>query len=157
MSKTRILIHIVFCTKYRHPVIPFEHRRRLYAYIHGIIGNFRCQTLRINGTDNHIHILINLHPTVALAALVKELKRSSTIWMKDNPDFAKFTAWNSGYYAASIGSKEEIACIEYIKNQETHHRGHDLLNEMKVLAMEYRLDWDDRDWSSTPSGVDADD
>ena len=152
MSKTHILIHIVFTTKYRQPTIPEEHKRRLFAYIHGIIKKYNCLTHRINGMADHIHILIDLHPTVSLAKLVKEIKQSSSLWMKREEDFKGFTFWNEGYYAASIGVKEKDACIAYIKNQEEHHRSKDMTEEIREWTMEHGLEWNEQDWNATPSG-----
>ena len=146
MSKTRILIHIVFSTRHREPSIPAENKRRLYAYLHGIVTKHRCTTLRINGMSDHVHLLIDLHPAVALSSLVKELKQSSSLWMKDQPDFAGFSGWNDGYYAASIGAGDEEECIGYIINQEHHHQSAATVDEARWLAMEYKLEWDSRDW-----------
>ena len=146
MSKTRILIHIVFTTKNRAATIPMSCRRRLYAYMHGIIENRDSTTLRINGMSDHVHILVKLHPSIAVADLVKELKQSTSKWLKEMEEFRGFRGWNAGYYAASIGSDGEEACINYIKNQEIHHSAKDFMREAQDLAMEYMLDWDERDW-----------
>ena len=97
MSKTQILLHIVFTTKYRLQTIPLLHKRELYRYIYGIIRNYHCHTLRINGMTEHVHILLDLNPTVALADLVKKIKQSSSVWMKINPYFNLFEGWNTGY------------------------------------------------------------
>ena len=146
MSKTRILVHIVFTTKHRTPTIPLSNKRRLYAYMHAIINNKKCTTLRINGTSDHVHILVNLHPSLAVADLVRDLKQSTSLWLKDDIDFKGFQGWNSGYYAASISSDAEEACINYIKNQEEHHKSKNFIQESKELAIEYMLDWEERDW-----------
>lgn len=147
MSKTQIIIHIVFTTKNRFQTIPMLHRRDLYRYIHGIIKEHQCKTLRINGMTDHVHILLDLHPTESLSNLVKKIKQSSSIWMKSNHHFNLFEGWNAGYYASSISPSDKDSCIEYIKNQETHHGGTGLIEELKELAMEYHLEWDERDWS----------
>ena len=123
-----------------------ENKRRLYAYMHAIIENKKCTTLRINGISDHVHILLDLHPSVAVAVLVKELKQATSLWLKEQKDFKAFQGWNSGYYAASISHDGEEACINYIRNQEIHHNAKDFLLEARELAMEYRLDWDERDW-----------
>ncbi|MDE6395855.1 MAG: IS200/IS605 family transposase [Muribaculaceae bacterium] len=83
MSKTRLIHHIVFATKHRKPAINKENKRKLYAYIYGIITNHKCFLLRINGIEDHIHILVDLHPTVAVANLVKEIKQYSSHWIKN--------------------------------------------------------------------------
>ena len=146
MSKTRILIHLVFSTKNRYQTIPLLRKRDLYAYINGILNSEKCKTLRINGMSDHIHILFDLHPSIALANLVKKIKQSSSVWMGASPYFCLFEGWSHGYYAASIGPDEEAVCKEYIKNQEIHHGGKELVEEMKELSLTYHLDWDDRDW-----------
>ena len=155
MSKTKILVHIVFSTKHRHQTIPLLHKRDLYKYLHGIISNEKCHTLRINGMTDHVHILIDLHPSVALAHLVKKLKQASSVWMKNSLYFTLFEAWNEGYYAVSVTPQDADACINYIKNQENHHGGKGFLEEIKELAMMYHLDWDERDWGTTPPGLDG--
>ncbi|MGN0219609.1 MAG: IS200/IS605 family transposase, partial [Muribaculaceae bacterium] len=104
MSKTKSLHHIVFATKHRKPTIAEEHKRELYAYIFGILKNKKCFLLRMNGIADHIHMLIDIHPTVAIADLVKDLKQNSNRWMKENPKFSRFESWGEGYYAVSINA-----------------------------------------------------
>ena len=146
MSKTKSLHHIVFATKRREMTIPEEYKRELYAYIMGIIKNKRCFLIRINGISNHIHILVDIHPTVALADLVKDIKQWSSHWMKDNPKFPLFDYWGEGYYAVSVGINELDKCKQYIINQENHHYGHNLLAEMKLMAENNGLSWYADDW-----------
>ena len=146
MSKTRILVHIVFTTKNRAKTIPMESKRRLYAYIYGVIEKKGCTTLRINGMSDHVHILVNLNPCVAVSNLVKDIKVSTSQWLKEENDFKGFNGWNEGYYAASIGSEGAKACIEYIMMQECHHGVKDFIQEVQELACEYMLEWDERDW-----------
>ena len=75
---TQITYHTVFATKHRAPVLPADHRRDLYRYLHGILKHRHCHTLRINGVEDHLHILTTLHPTIPLADLVKEIKTVSS-------------------------------------------------------------------------------
>ena len=146
MSKTQILVHIVFTTKNRLQTISLLHKRELYRYIHGVIENNHCHTIRINGMTEHVHILLDLNPKVALADLVKMIKQSSSVWMKTNHHFNLFEGWNTGYYASSISPCNKNACNDYIKNQQEHHGGKGILEELKDLALEYHLEWDERDW-----------
>ena len=148
MSKTHIIVHIVFATKHRRPTIPIQHKRLLYSYIYGIIKHYGCTLRRMNGMSDHVHILIDLNPTIALADLVKKIKQSSTTWLKTKTEFPKFERWEEGYYAASIGPEQEDLCINYIINQETHHLGEGFVDEMKLMALKHHLDWDDRDWKT---------
>lgn len=146
MSKTRILIHIVFSTKRRERTINTFHRKELYAYIWGIVKNKNCYLHRIDGITDHVHMLIDLHPSIALADLVKEIKTASNLWLKENPHFPKFDRWGSGYYAVSISCDEMEACKNYIMNQETHHLGTGFMAEMEWMALKNSLTWYKDDW-----------
>jgi len=97
MSRTAVdlFVHIVFCTKKRAPYIHPSIESRLHSYLVGIAQKRKTKILRINGMEDHIHILINLHPSVALSDLIKELKAYSTSWMKKN-GYSIF-AWQRGY------------------------------------------------------------
>ena len=146
MSKTKLLIHIVFATEHRFPYIPQEFKRDLYNYIFGILKNKDCYTYRINGMTDHVHILIDLNPTIALADLVRDVKRSSSLWMKENENFSNTAKWGKGYYAMSLGSDNLDACINYIKNQETHHISADFMMEAENLSVLNGLKWYPDDW-----------
>ena len=146
MSKTSLLCHIVFATKMRERTILMDKKRELYAYINGIIQNKNCYTIRINGMDDHIHILVDMHPTVAVADLVKVIKQSSSNWLRQNWLFPMFMGWGKGYYAASIGIEGKEACRNYIMNQEEHHRNENFMQEMERAIKETQLEWYEGDW-----------
>ena len=146
MSKTQSLFHIVFATKHREKAITESAKRELYAYIFGIIRNRNCQLIRMNGMSDHVHILVDLHPTVALASLVKDIKQSSSYWLKISGRFPKFRGWGEGYYAYSLGSSEVDSVKKYIMNQEKHHSTNDFVDEMKAMAEKQHLRWNILDW-----------
>lgn len=123
MSRVEAFYHIVITTKNRQMTITEEHKRELYGYMWGILKRKRCVLLRINGIANHIHILTSLNPNIALSELMRDLKRSSSEWLKHNPIFPYWGGWESEY-AAFTCSKESLSpVIEYIKSQEIHHYG----------------------------------
>ena len=139
---TQILYHIVFATKNREPVLHKEHREELYRYIWGIIKKRDGHLYRIGGTDDHVHILCSLHPTVALADLVKEIKVASAKWIKAKKACPAFTHWQGGYgaFTCSINSKEHI--VEYIKNQEPHHAKESSSIELQRLLAKADIEYD---------------
>ncbi len=146
MSKTKSLHHIVFATKQREMTITEADKKELYAYILGIIRNLKCYLIRINGMPDHIHLLVDVNPTVAIADLVKQIKQSSSYWMKSSGKFPKFRCWGEGYYAFSIAVSELDKVKAYIINQEAHHAGNNLVDEMKFLADKYMVAWHPNDW-----------
>lgn len=101
----------------------------------------------MNGVEDHVHILMNLHPSIALANLIRDIKLQSGNWMKSNPDFADFQGWADGYYAFTLDESNVEKCKFYIINQELHHKGSSLLCEMERLSSAHNVSWDIRDWA----------
>lgn len=138
-SCTENFLHVIFATKNRTVLIPHEIENRLFPYIAAIAIRKKIPVLRINGADDHIHMLINLHPNVALATLVKELKSYSTAWVKKN-GFTEFS-WQEGYGAFSA-SKSHVPAIErYIDNQKEHHKKQTFDQEIDVLNAQWGTSW----------------
>jgi REP element-mobilizing transposase RayT len=143
-SYRQIIYHIVFGTKYRKPVINPNHKKDLYKYIWGIIKNKKCMLYQINGVDDHIHILTDLHPNVALADFVKDIKVASSIWMKESGYFPGFVGWAEGYGAFTYAYRDKKMIIKYIKNQEEHHRKVSFRKEYVRFLKEFGVDYDER-------------
>lgn len=144
MSKVFSVFHIVISTYRRRMTIPQKVKRQLYGYINGIVMNKDCEILRINGIDNHIHILLRLNPTIALSPLVQELKRCSSMWMHNNPAFSEFESWGKEYFAMSINPSIVDSVARYIDRQETHHANSDLENELREMCLRMGIEWRDR-------------
>ena len=143
-SYRQIYYHIVFGTKYRHPTITEEHCEELYKYISGVIENKKSRLYRINGVEDHIHILSDLHPSLSLADFVKDIKVSTSIWMKESGKFPTFIGWQEGYgaFTCSVRSRDRI--INYIKNQKEHHKKKSFIDEYKNLLTEHEIEFDER-------------
>ena len=141
---TQIIYHIVFATKHRERVLDKPRREDLFRYIWGILKNYECHLFRLNGIEDHIHILTSLHPTVGLADLVKAIKTGSAKWIKENNVFPQFGHWQDGYGAFTQSLREKAALIEYIKNQETHHRQVDFLDEYRKLLRDAGIEFDEK-------------
>ena len=141
---TQILYHIVFSTKDREPCLEAEERPDLFRDIWGIISKHHCHLYRINGVQDHIHILSGLHPTVALADFIKNIKLGSSSWIKESGKFPRFRHWQDGYGAFTASRSERNALIEYIKNQEEHHRRTSFLEEYRGLLEEAGIDFEEK-------------
>jgi putative transposase len=140
----QILYQIVFATKYREHTIPEAHCTDLYKYIWGILNENNCKLYRINGISDHIHIACDLHPTIALSNLVKDIKLSSSDWMKERSDFKTFNGWGDGYGAFTYSAKDKPNLIEYIKNQKEHHKKITFIDEYKLILQEQGIEYDER-------------
>jgi putative transposase len=144
MSYTQIIYHIVFSTKHRHPCLSSERREDLFRYTWGIIKNHQCHLYRINGVEDHLHILTSLHPTVCLADLVKAIKTGTSKWVKQNNVFADFDHWQDNYGAFTLSCREKEGRIEYIKNQAEHHKKVSYRDEFCELLEEAGIDYDEK-------------
>ena len=139
-----IFYQIVFATKNRERTLPAPHHEELYKYIWGLIDDKCCKLYRINGTDDHIHIFSDLHPSVSLAGYVKDIKLASGDWMKLSGLFPAFAGWQDGYGAFTYSIKEKDAVIEYIKAQKEHHKQESFLDEFKRLLIENGILFDEK-------------
>ena len=143
-SLSNILIHIVFSTKNREPIITLEIEAELYAYIASIHKAMECPLLKIGGTSNHLHILCRLERTVTVSKLIEELKKRSSKWIKTKGhNFERFS-WQSGYGAFSIGASNISALKNYIAHQKQHHQQHGFEDEYRLLLKKYCIEWDER-------------
>ena len=145
MAYTRILYHIIFRTKASEKSISLEQAPELYRYIWGIVKNKICFLYRINGMEDHIHILIDLHPSVALSDFIKSVKVASSKWMKESELFPDFKGWGIKYCALTYSLNEKDIIINYIKNQQSHHKNESFQEEIHRLWKEAEIE-DDIKW-----------
>lgn len=141
---TQILYQIVFSTKHREQTLDANNRKELYQYIWGILKNKKCHLYQIGGIEDHVHIITHLHPSVSLANLVKDIKLASSEFIKTNKLFKNFNGWQSGYgaFTYSIEAKENL--INYVKNQEQHHKIKSFKDEYLEILKEHGIDYDEK-------------
>lgn len=144
MSYTQSIYHIVFRTKYGQDTIVEEHERELYTYLYGIVKNKKSHLYRIGGMPNHIHMLVDLHPTIALSDFMKELKEKSSKWLKTQPNFPDFVGWAEGYAALSKKSSDVETVTNYIKGQKEHHEKCEFPAEYRKLLEDHGVEIDER-------------
>jgi len=143
-SYRQILYHIVFRTKNSRRTLDLAHNKELYNYIWGIIKNKDGFLYQINGMEEHIHILSDLHPNIALADYLRDIKTASSIWLKDNTHFPNFQGWAGGYAALTYAYADKDGVIEYIKNQKEHHKKISFEDEYRKLLKEHNIEIDER-------------
>jgi REP element-mobilizing transposase RayT len=136
MSYTQLLYHIVFSTKNREATILEDQREALYRYIWGIIKNSNGHLFRLNGTSDHVHLLVGIHPTMALADFVKTVKANSTRWAKHEGHMPSFAGWQAEYAAFTKSHEHKDLIVRYIKDQQEHHRILSFAEELKRLLAE---------------------
>jgi len=138
------LYHLVFRTKFNLYTIKQDHVNELYAYITGIIKHKNSHLYRINGIENHMHILTDMHPSIAPADFLRDIKASSSFWMKNTKLFPSFTGWEEGYGSFTCSYRDVNMLIEYIKNQQEHHKTVTFEDEYRQLLLEAGITPDER-------------
>ncbi len=144
MSYRQIFYQIIFATKNRCKTITEAHCEELYKYIWGIVKNKKCSLYRINGIEDHIHIFSDLHPSTSLADYIRDIKSSSSIWMKSNGLFPEFRGWQESYGAFTYSIKERDIIINYVRNQKEHHKNEPFYDEYKRLLIEHGVEFDEK-------------
>jgi len=143
-SLTKLLIHVIFSTKKRISWLDDEISLELYSYISKILENHNCDTLRIGGTENHIHILCVMAKNLSIGKIVEEIKTSSSKWIKTkNSKYKKFY-WQYGYGAFSISSSHTDIVCDYISNQKQHHKIITFDDEFRRLLQKYDINFDEK-------------
>ena len=142
MSHTHLLYHVVFATKERFPLISEGWEEDLYRYIAGIVKNNRGEAIESNGTRDHVHLLLRLEPVLALSDLMRDLKASSSKWVRQHhqPKFA----WQRRYGAFTVSESASDAVRRYIRGQKEHHAKHRFEDEYKALLERHRIEFEER-------------
>jgi len=141
---TQILYQIVFGSYDYTPFLTSENENLLFSYIAGILKNKSCHSYIVGGASNHIHIITHLHPTVAPAYVVKDIKLASHKMILENDKlFSHFTGWQVGYssFTYHISSKSKL--IKYVENQREHHKIFSFKTELIELLKEHSVDFNE--------------
>jgi putative transposase len=141
---TSIHLHVVFAVKSRYGLILPSWKDELYKYITGIVQNKGHKMIIINGMPDHVHILIGFRPTGALSDLVKDVKAGSSKWINESAFVKGRFEWPKGFGAFSHSQHDLPSIINYIENQETHHRIKTFSGEYQSLLKDFGISFDRR-------------
>jgi REP element-mobilizing transposase RayT len=146
---SQIYIQIVFAVQNRECVIKPEWEERLHQYITGFITNNQQKLIAINGTTNHIHILIGMTPSCCLSDLVRELKKASNSFINENKLCSSIFRWQEGFGAFSYSRSQVDNVVKYIMNQKEHHAKKTFKDEFLEFLQKFEIMYDQKylpDW-----------
>ena len=147
-SLSKVYVHITFSTKNLIPFIDDAIKSRLFEYLGGVCKQLDCIPLQVGGTNDHVHILCLLSKKITQIKLIEEVKKSSSKWIKTIGHNYRNFYWQDGYGIFSVNPSEVDVVINYIKNQEEHHKkrtfNEEFLAFLKKYGIEYNEDylWD---------------
>jgi REP element-mobilizing transposase RayT len=140
---SKLYAHIVFTPKGRASLLTDPIRTLIHKYIYGIIVEKKCYPLAINGTKDHVHILVGFPPTIAISDLIRDVKRSSSLFINEREkSYLKFT-WQEGFGAFTVGYRELDVIYKYILNQEEHHLRSSFKNEYLRMLKDEGIEFND--------------
>ena len=143
-SLAKIDVHLIFHIKTTGVDLRNEDLPRIFHYIGGIIKGKDGTPIEIGGTYNHVHILTSLPKSMALTDFIKEIKANSSKWIKQlDAHYSQF-AWQDGYGAFSVSPSLLDKTIQYIRNQEEHHKKRSFNEEYRLFLDAYGIDYDER-------------
>ena len=130
---SQVYIHLVFSPQRVCPIQNIHHQDRVFKFIAGLLNSMEHKSLAVNGMHNHIHIFAGWKPSISISDTVKEVKRASTNFIKQEGFLTKFN-WQEGYGSFSYSRSQIDGVIKYITNQREHHKGFSFKDEyMKIL------------------------
>ena len=126
----QVYVHIIFHVKNTGVLIRNEDKIPLYQKMERILLERKCIPLKINGIDNHVHILCSLARTITVADVVQNVKKYSSAWLKVRHPYYESFAWQTGYSCFSVSYSNLSSVEQYIVRQEQHHEVYSYSEEL---------------------------
>jgi REP element-mobilizing transposase RayT len=133
------LVHCVFSTKGRLPIM--HNPALVWETLRAVAKNSQINVLAVGGTSNHVHILLDMPKTCALADVIRDLKANSSARIQRS--VAAF-AWQDGYGAISVSPSGVDAVVSYIEHQDEHHRSRSFEREYVAILEKSGVPYDSK-------------
>lgn len=132
-NKTYLFVHVIWSTKNRERLLPKPVRVILFSHIQKNSEEKGIKLMIINGVEDHLHCLVQLHPTQNLSKVIKDIKGESSHWLNETKLLQQEFEWQDGYAAYSVSPSAVKQVMDYIYKQEEHHQTRTLESELEVL------------------------
>ncbi len=142
-THTNLLYHLIFATHNREASIDTLWRARLHTYLGGVVNGLGGTPQGVGGVADHVHLLVGLKPTHCLSDFLRELKKSSSIWVTDEIGKKDFR-WQEGYAAFTVSASARESVQRYIATQEEHHRHKTFREELIEFLEKSGVKYDER-------------
>ena len=144
-SFTKLYVHCVWSTKNREKILTKPLRKKMFAHVKENCIKKEITLLEINGHSDHVHLLLDLHPTMSLAEVVNLVKGESSHWINENKLVLGHFNWQKRYSAFSVSPSVVEKVVNYIRNQEKHHQKLSYLEEIKKFYKEAGIEFEEID------------
>jgi putative transposase len=136
--------HLIFSTKHRLPLLTADLSERIFEYIGGILQPYEGVLVAAGGTADHVHLLVSLSRSMAVAEAVRLIKSNSSGWVHDTFPKQQAFAWQTGYGAFAVSYSHVDIVRQYLARQEEHHRVKTFQEEFVEFLQRHDLPYDER-------------
>jgi putative transposase len=141
---SQVYVHLIFSPRGRDAFIGEEIQEQVFSYISKTITNKKHKSLYVNGMLNHIHILVGLNPSVSISDLVRDIKRSSSLFINERKLVPKKFQWQEGYGVFSYSRSHLPIISNFIENQKTHHQKRTFKEEYLEFLEKYEIPYEEQ-------------
>jgi putative transposase len=141
---TQMYVQIVFAVKGRQNLIGTKNRDELEKYICGIIINKKSKPLAIYCNPDHIHVLVGLHPSIAVSDITRDIKASSSKFINDQKWVLGKFNWQDGFGAFTYSKSQIDNVAKYILNQPKHHKKQSFKEEYLGILKKLDIKYDEQ-------------
>lgn len=141
---SNLYIQIIFAVKGRQSLINPKWEDELYKYITGIVQRKGHKMIVINGVPDHIHFFIGLNPSYSISDLVREVKKSSNEFIKQNNLSRDNFSWQGGFGAFSYSKSDIDRVVKYILNQKEHHKKQSFKEEYLLFLNKHEIEYNEK-------------
>lgn len=132
-NKVYLFVHIIWTVNNRQPLLGKPIRLVLFPWMQKQAEEKGMKVLAVNGVEDHVHCLVQMHPTQNLSQLIKSLKGDSAQWINENKLLGETFEWQENYAAYSVSPSGLKQVLDYIQKQEEHHKTKTLESELEVF------------------------
>jgi putative transposase len=143
-SLAKLLVHLIYSTKNREPVLRDDVRDELHRYTAGILRELESPAILINSVEDHVHILYSHSKNYSPSKIVEEVKTGTSKWIKTKGIAYAVFHWQNGYGAFSISQSAVADVVDYINSQKEHHRRKTFQEEYREFLRRYEVLYDER-------------
>ena len=143
-SLSSILVHLIFSTEHREPLVTATLEPALHSYMAGILKRIHCPAITIGRMPDRVHVLFTLARTASISDVVDDVKKDWSSWVKTQDAALSGFCWQGGYAAFSVGASAVEAARKYFDDQREHHRLRTFQDEVRVFLKRYNVSYDER-------------
>ncbi len=143
-SYTQLYVHYIFAVKGRENFLLPEHNMELHKFITSLTTKRKSKLIQINSVPDHLHMMVGQHPTYSVSKFMQDIKSISSGFINDKKWLTTHFDWQAGYGAFTYSRSQLQNVIDYIKNQQEHHKSVSFREEYLNFLVKFGVDYDER-------------